>query len=117
VLIALGVQNWNDGRLARASERQYLTRLATDLARDTATFGFILRGAEEQSGALRHVRAVFEADPRAPLDTARFLNDVLVAARFGWNTPLYNRATLDDLLATGNLGLLRDVEELGSKGV
>jgi len=60
--------------------------------------------------ALEHVRAVLEADPGEPIDTVRFLDDVRVGAGLGWNTPLYNRATFDDLLSTGNLSLIRDTE-------
>ena len=109
ILIALGLDNCNTSRVAAHLERDYLTRLAADLRRDTAMFAFtdsLLDGKEQ---ALAAVDSVLSGE--LPLrDTVAFLQAVARSSNLGWNQPRVRPITFQDLLSTGNLRLISDLE-------
>ena len=107
ILIALGVDSWNDGRQDRIRESQYLDRLSADLRQDTALLSFTLQRAERKTSALILVDQALGQDIGVALDTLAFLRAVLESTELGWQTPALMRATFDDLLSTGNLRLIR----------
>jgi len=109
VLLALAVDSWNDARLDRAEEALVLDRLAADLQLDTANYAFVQRGLEAKVGSLRQVRDVLVANMPL-LDSTSFIAQVVRGANFGWNQPVALRATYDDLIGSGRLGLVRSVE-------
>ncbi len=113
VLIALATDGWNDDRLERRTEATYLERLAADVRSDTATLAFVIRLSERKDAALQRVDRVLYQDQRASIDTLAFINDVVVGAVFASAWPFVTEGTFEDLLATGNLALIRDTELRG----
>ena len=101
VLVALGVDGWRQASEDRRLEREYLERLATDLARDTL---MINTRIELASSALAAGEAAL-----AQLRAGRSLEGLLDGPRpvLGSSAaPIPNTATLDELKATGNLRML-----------
>jgi len=104
VLIALGIDEWNDERLERAEEIDVISRLIADIDADLQGFEFRLKAIDSKEDSLLRVRAaVFNG---APDDPSAFLRDIIVGADFGWNQGLAQRATFDDLLGSGRLQVI-----------
>jgi hypothetical protein len=112
VLIALGVDNWNDGRRDRALEAQYLTALEADLRSDSTVLeGTFLPMLARKDSALAAIAPVVRGAPLQG-DTLAFLDEVGLGGLMGTKNlfVLTRRATYDELLATGDLSLLRSSE-------
>jgi len=112
VLIALALDNWNDGRRDRALEAQYLTALEADLRSDSVAFQTLFMPMlARKDSALSVVASVVRGAPLTG-DTFPFLQAVGLGGLLGTNNPiiLTRRATYDELLATGNLSLIRSQE-------
>ena len=112
VLIALGVDNWNDARQDRALEAQYLSALEADLRSDSVAYQrTFLRALVRKDSALTYIAPVVRGAPVAG-DTLAFLDAVALGGILGTSSPLIlaRRATYDELLASGNLSLLRSSE-------
>ena len=112
VLVALGVDNWNDDRRDRALEAQYLSALEADLRSDSVDFQRIfLRALIRKDSALTVIAPVVRGAPLEG-DTLAFLDAVGLGGLLGTTSPivLARRATYDELLASGNLSLLRTAE-------
>ena len=109
VLAALAANAWNDERLARVDEADYLSRIFSELQVDTAQHTFILSRVELKEASLRRIAAALGSSNESFPDTASFLADLGDATDFGWNAgPLAESATYEDLRSSGKLGLIRD---------
>ena len=106
VLIALGIDGWNDERLDRAEEVEIISRLIADINSDFMFLDFRLKAIDAKEDSLRRVRAAFVNG--APHDSYAFLRDIIAGADFGWNQGLAQRATFDDLLGSGRLQVITD---------
>jgi hypothetical protein len=114
VPVALPVDAWNDARLDRIEEAEYLVRLEQDLRRDTAEYRFILDWMDRKETSLRRLDAVLNARTGDLADTDALFEDLSAASNFGWNVgSLSVRATFEDLRSSGKLGLLRDPDLRG----
>lgn len=105
--VFLGIQaaNWNDSRKERVEERRYYAQILDDLRTDQRTLQDALqRAAKYDVAAENTLRAIRSGIP--PNSTpARFAIDIHQA---GWlYIPRPSRRTYDELISTGNLGLLR----------
>lgn len=105
--VFLGIQaaNWNDSRKERVEERRYYAQILDDLRTDQRTLQVALqRAAKYDVAAENTLRAIRSGIP--PNSTpARFAIDIHQA---GWlYIPRPSRRTYDELISTGNLGLLR----------
>jgi len=105
--VFLGIQaaNWNDSRKDRVEERRYYAQILDDLRADQQTFQQALRrSAKYDVAAENTLRAIHSGIP--PNSTpGRFAVDIHQA---GWiYIPRPSRRTYDELISTGNLGLLR----------
>lgn len=112
VLVALGVDNWNDGRRERALEGQYLASLEADLRSDSLSFQTIyLPNYARKDTALQTIAPVVRGAPLEG-DTLEFLNNVGLGGLMGTaNRSILNRrATYDEMLASGNLSLFRSAK-------
>jgi len=111
ILIAgvfLGIQaaNWNDSRKERIEERRYYAQILDDLRTDQRTLqDAIHRAAKYNVAAENTLRAIrFGIPPN--IAPGRFAIDIHQA---GWlYIPRASRRTYDELISTGNLGLLRN---------
>jgi len=106
VMIALAADGLLQERADRSVEREYLLGLAADLAADTAEISNTLRLAAERA-ALGHMvlRAMDSDTVLAPNDLATAVERVMYL-----RYPAYSRSTILDLMSTGNLRLLRDLQ-------
>lgn len=108
VLIALAVDQWNQERVLRADERDAIASFLSELQEDLDLFGFLLQIVDEKEDSLRRVREVLS---RGGTDEPRqLLIDIMRGANLGWNQGLANRATFDDLVGSGRLGIILDAE-------
>lgn len=105
VLIALGVDSWNDERLDRRLERRYMAGLVRDLEEDTVELGRALALSEQFAENGRSVLGVAAGQNPEPTP-AEFLRSIEFAGFLYF--PIHTRPTYDELVSTGNLGLLRD---------
>ena len=109
VLVALGADAWNDNRLDRKEEQEYLRRLQHELQRDTSQYGFTLGWMDRKEAGLDRLERFLKATSPAVSDTAQFLSDLAASSNFGWNVgPLGGRATYEDLRSSGKLGIIRN---------
>ncbi len=108
VLVALAADSWNDSRLDRIDETEYLARLESAIASDTADFRFILDWMDRKETGLRRLDALLSSRT-SDFEPDTVLADLTAAANFGWNVgPLAGTATFEDLRSSGRLGLIRD---------
>lgn len=108
VLIALAINVWNEERLERAQERDFIRRLISDIGEDQRRFDFQLKAIDRKEASLLRLRTTFAGD--GPIDAAGFLRDIVTGANFGWSQMSTERVTFDDLLESGRLGLIEDAD-------
>lgn len=106
VVIGIEVANWNQARQDRQEERRYYGQLLIDLRRDLDSFSFAQKKAGEFDKAAELVLAKIEGRPAAGIPPGR-LATAIHHAGFIF-VPRASRGTYDELVSTGNLGLLRD---------
>ena len=104
VLSALWVENWNSERQDRALEMEYLESMVAELELDSASIVDAMQFAEIVANKSRSVLNAIDEQQFAgtPEDFARSV-ELTAYLRF----PTHSRATINDLMATGNLRLLR----------
>ena len=105
ILIALQINNWNQLQKDKEQEKEYLIRLQSDLEKDTASISIQLRIVQSKAKILKHLL-------HGEIDSVNYetweINNIGVS-RYR-DPPLLNRNTIDDLLSTGNLRLLSNIE-------
>ncbi len=108
VLAALAADSWNDARLDRIDEREYLVRLGSSVRADTANFAAILQWMDRKERGLRRIDGLLSSNSAA-FDPDTVLADLTAAPNYGWNVgPLTGTATFEDLRSSGQLGLIRN---------
>ena len=107
VLIALYADGWRQERQNRALEFEYLGRLAEDLRLDTAAVSNIMTLTEDRAGYGQTILSAFDTGLRSG-SGLEFVRAVEWANYFSY--PSYSRTTIDDLMSTGNLRLIRSTE-------
>jgi hypothetical protein len=108
ILLALQVSKWNQQRVDRNYEKDYLERLIVDLKTDSNLLVFILNELEEKKEALHFVRMMIENNS-IPLNDSTMM--VLNASRtLGNDLPNARlNATYSEILSSGHLRLIRNV--------
>lgn len=107
VLVALGVDEWRGVRADRMREAEYYRALVEDLERDLAEYDHALAFIDTSSAATRDVLTVVEGRPRP--DGAGSLAEAV--RRASWvNYPSVASGTVDELVASGAVRLLRNPE-------
>ncbi|MGD2123911.1 MAG: hypothetical protein PVJ76_19325 [Gemmatimonadota bacterium] len=108
VLIALALDSWNEARLERRVEDEVLGWLISDVQSDTAFFTWWSGAVDDKLAALEQA-SVPVADPNVVVtDSLAFLEAVTVGSYYGWNQPSVRRTSFDELVSSGNLGLIDD---------
>ena len=105
VLIALGVDEWNDTRRERVLEQEYIARLVQDLEVDLAEYEWTASNyvstSEHAEGFLAWLRG----------DRPEWMDETVVTvAHFATrvNTPDHVVGAYEELVSTGRLNLIRD---------
>ena len=110
VIVGLAADEWRESLQDRARESDYLERLEADLLTGRARIEPYALRFSEVAGAVEQLIGVLESrDP--VVDTAAFLALTAQAGASGFDRDgLVYSATYDELIATGNLGIIRNRE-------
>ena len=106
VLIALAVDQWNTDRLAGVEEAAYVSRLISDIDGDITSLEYQIDALDKKQESLARVADQLRSGLNS--DHLEFFQDVVIGANYGWNQDSADSATYDDLLGSGNLGLIKD---------
>jgi len=105
VFIGIEVANWNEARQDRQEERRYYTQLLVDLRADLETLAEAEKRADRHDEAAQMVIDRLDGAPTRA-SPGRLARAIQLA---GWiYIPHASRGTYDELISTGNLGLLRN---------
>lgn len=106
--VFLGIQaaNWNEGRKAQQEERRYYGQLIDDLRTDVRMLGAAVERSRMHDQAAEDVLAALDRGLPEQSDYGRFALDIHYAGYLF--VPQAARRTYDELISTGNLGILRD---------
>jgi hypothetical protein len=109
VFIGIQVSNWNEDRVLRERERTHMEQLLIDLEsdRDTGTRG--VAAANRIDDAADAVLAVLEGAPQAAAISDTDLMRLLLEAGYAY-LPQGNPTTYNEMISTGALGLMQNVE-------
>ncbi len=105
IFLGLQVDSWNDARKDRVLEQQYLASLKADFQADIEELDGAIALAESRAQLGRLLISSIDKG-RVEGDPNEFI--WAVYSSFLLNYPSYTRATINDLLSTGNLQLLQD---------
>lgn len=108
IILAVQFNNWNEHRLERIEERIILERIAEEARRGLNRLPFFLDTLEGKRNALNRIARSFEGD--AVEDELSFLSDVASGAVFGYTIPRIPRVAFDEIVNSGKLGLVVNVE-------
>lgn len=106
VFIGIEVANWNQTRQDRQEERRYYGQLLLDLKGDLKTLSLAERRADQFDEAAQLVIDRLGGKAPAQASPGRMATAIHKA---GWiYIPYASRGTYNELISTGNLGLLRN---------
>lgn len=106
VFIGIEVANWNEARQGRNEERRYYSQLLVDLRGDLDSLSRAATRTRRHDQAAEWVLAKLEGKPPPGVPPARLATAIHYAGFIF--IPRAARGTYDELISTGNLGLLRD---------
>ena len=107
IFVGLQVSQWNDHRQERVLEQQYLQSLKSDFESDIEKLDKAIALAEERAILFRKIISAVDSE-NIDGDPNEFIWAVYSTNLL--NFPSYARATINDLMSTGNLRLIRDRE-------
>jgi len=107
VFIALAADGWFQQREDRVTERDYIERLIQDLHLDIASISNIMGETEARAGYCEAVLGAFDSGRRSGSPS-----DFIQAIEYGnyFSYPSYSTTTIDELMSTGSLRLIRSTE-------
>lgn len=109
ILLALQINNWNQDRLDKNIERNYLSSLQKEIQNDTLEISKIIGSYKKRRQGLIVGRKYYQGSYEVK-DTIDFI-DKITGSNMGWNyiwtvnTNVYN-----ELQSTGNFRIIRDSE-------
>jgi len=109
VVIGIQVSNWNESRVLREREHALLEQLLIDLDSDRDTGKRGVESANRIDDAANAVLAVLEDTRQAATISDADLMRLLLEAGYAF-LPLGNPTTYDEMISTGALGRMHDVE-------
>ena len=108
IVIGFQVTGWNEARRDRARERSYYAQLLLDLEADQATGRRGVAAADAGDAHVEALLALVQMDPASAVGDGDLIRAV-PAAGYAY-LPRATRTTYDELISTGNLRLIRDVD-------
>ena len=106
VFIGLQVNNWNEVRKDRAEERRYYAQIVEDLRTDQNTFLTAKQRTDSFDAAAETILRAMRTRIPPGVTPGRFAVDIHHAGYLFIPHP--SRRTYDELISTGNLGLLQN---------
>ncbi len=107
ILIALQINNWNQNKLDKELANEYLLRIKNDIKKDTSVFNGIISGNLQKRARIKGVINRMNMG----VDKVEQVIDIAVVYDQGLNQVFVsNTNTYTDMLSTGNLRLIKNVE-------
>ena len=107
ILIALQINNWNQNRVNRQFEKDYLKRFILDIERDTSLIRFIENGMERKEDDLKVVKSYL--DDRSTILTDSVMRVLDRSHAFGSDLPNARlTGTIQEITSSGQLRLIRN---------
>jgi len=108
ILIALQINNWNEGRKQSSQELAYLERLLIENELDIHIFS---KSIEDLEKGNQSIQAMATALNKTNESDSIILEKVASYLIYGSRYPFFNpsRSTFDDLSSTGNLQVIKDI--------
>ena len=78
-----------------------------DLHADLEDIDGMIGLVRDKQSSLRRLKSVFDGGER-PENEAKFLEDIITGANYGWNQVRPNATTYQEALSSGKLGLIRN---------
>jgi hypothetical protein len=106
--VFLGIQaaNWNETRKERTEERRYYAQIVDDLRLDQRQLQYALERADTFDAAAENTLRAMHTGLSGDVTPGRFAVEIHHAGYL--YIPRPSRGTYDELISTGNLGLLRN---------
>ena len=106
ILIALQINSWNQDRLNRKTEKDYIIRLSNEIKTDTAYFNSLKNLFEEKETSLIRILKIWQKSVPVISDSMQYINDFISAGNISsW---YIEPVTWTQLVQTGDLKLIRD---------
>ena len=102
ILIALQINNWNDDRKDKKSERAYLTNIKNDLLRDVTSLENHIKNRKEKANAARNILKLM--DNNNSIDLIQLNEDFNMMVLIGYFKP--NNVTIEELINSGNVNII-----------
>lgn len=106
VFLAIQAANWNEARKDRAEERRYYAQIVEDLRLDQQRLAFARERADTFDAAAENTLRAMQTGLSRNVTPGRFAIGIHYAGYL--YIPTTSRRTYDELISTGNLGLLRN---------
>jgi hypothetical protein len=106
ILGAFALNNWNEHNKAKAQEKEYITRLIEDLAKDRAQIVQEKMNTELRLEVTMYIYNIITSDLPVFEDTSRFVVGIQMIGRT--NRPKINDATFEDLISSGNASIIQN---------
>ena len=107
VLLALQLNNWNNFRVMRIQEKQMLLRLNEELESSLRRISLFERAVKRKEQALIEIDPYLSGKPIE--DHEAFVKMVIAASAFGWEQPVMEQTTFEEILGSGQLSLIRNI--------
>jgi len=104
ILLALQVNNWNNTRSERKLEAKYLTGIKADLQVDLINLKTFIDNKEIKYHSAAHLLGLEDPQTITDLDAL----DSIISNVFGWVRYNQSTNTLDELIGSGNLSLIKN---------
>jgi hypothetical protein len=108
VFLGIQVANWNEERLTRDKAEVFTARLKDDLRQEAWRYRFLLEYYRDVRDATEAAADALSGE--APLSNEALLVNAYRATQYKQGAP--RRATYDELISTGSIGLIEDRELL-----
>lgn len=105
ILIALSINNWNQERLESIKENTYLSNLESDLQQQLEYIDIQLEHENNYSTVSQQLLERFKQEETLTIDTASSKQLMILTER---KTFTKADPTYQDLISTGNIGLIKD---------
>ncbi len=109
ILIALQINNWNEGRKEKELEQSYYCLLLDDIRQDRDQVEKLKQLVHERIGSSNKAISEIQKDQS---DATEVGVNFLLSIRMGKRTFDPNDATFQDIKSSGNLGIIKDKEIL-----
>lgn len=106
VLVALLVDGWNESRIERGIERDYILRISEDVRDDRRELAALASALDAKRLAIRKLLSG-PAEVES-LSDRQLIATLVQASAAGFGVLRGNSTTFEDLRSTGNLGLISD---------